>query len=163
MESLADDSCSTPLNKIAEPEEVARQIAFLASHRVAGHTTGQVIMIHGGMEGEFLVVTFGSVLIRVGPCREVVESKAVNEEDSVGSGRRRESCCDRGQNRWETAWRGSFLLGCMLSMLVYKFNPVLVPYHHIRRLLDSSRGVNNANIDGAHLWHAYMLKGMVTC
>lgn len=43
---------STPLNKIAEPEEVAIQIAFLASHRVAGHTTGQVIMVHGGMEGE---------------------------------------------------------------------------------------------------------------
>jgi hypothetical protein len=40
------------LNKIAEPEEVAIQIAFLASHRVSGHTTGQVIMIHGGMEGK---------------------------------------------------------------------------------------------------------------
>jgi NAD(P)-dependent dehydrogenase (short-subunit alcohol dehydrogenase family) len=41
----------TPLNKIAEPEEVAIQVAFLASHRVAGHTTGQIVMIHGGMEG----------------------------------------------------------------------------------------------------------------
>lgn len=43
------------MNKIAEPEEVAIQVAFLASHRVAGHTTGQVVMIHGGMEGTSLL------------------------------------------------------------------------------------------------------------
>jgi hypothetical protein len=30
------------------------QIVFLASNRVAGHTTGQVVMVHGGMEGEWL-------------------------------------------------------------------------------------------------------------
>ncbi|KAJ9116323.1 hypothetical protein QFC22_004763 [Naganishia vaughanmartiniae] len=44
---------TTSLNKIAEPEEVARQVALLASNRVSGHTTGQVVMIHGGMEGEW--------------------------------------------------------------------------------------------------------------
>ncbi|KAJ9099144.1 hypothetical protein QFC21_004023 [Naganishia friedmannii] len=45
---------TTPLNKIAEPEEVARQVALLASNRVSGHTSGQVVMIHGGMEGRLL-------------------------------------------------------------------------------------------------------------
>ncbi|GHJ90042.1 hypothetical protein NliqN6_6444 [Naganishia liquefaciens] len=59
-ESMRDEAvryqamATTPLNKIAEPEEVAIQVAFLASHRVAGHTTGQVVMIHGGMEGRLL-------------------------------------------------------------------------------------------------------------
>ncbi|KAJ9092957.1 hypothetical protein QFC19_008555 [Naganishia cerealis] len=45
---------TTPLNKIAEPEEVARQVVLLASNRVSGHTTGQVVMVHGGMEGRLL-------------------------------------------------------------------------------------------------------------
>lgn len=68
------------MNKIAEPEEVAIQVAFLASHRVAGHTTGQVVMIHGGMEGTFPFLSSGvrrggadSALI----VREVVECKAM--------------------------------------------------------------------------------------
>lgn len=33
------------------------QIVFLASHRVAGHTTGQVVMVHGGMEGEYSIAS----------------------------------------------------------------------------------------------------------
>ncbi|KAI5450121.1 hypothetical protein NCC49_003748 [Naganishia albida] len=59
-ESMRDEAvryqamATTPLNKIAEPEEVAMQIVFLASHRVSGHTTGQVVMVHGGMEGRLL-------------------------------------------------------------------------------------------------------------
>lgn len=39
------------LKKIARPEDVARTVAFLASHRVAGHITGQCLSVDGGMEG----------------------------------------------------------------------------------------------------------------
>ena len=39
------------LPKIAEPEDVARQIVVLASDRLSGHVTGQVVMVAGGMEG----------------------------------------------------------------------------------------------------------------
>ncbi len=42
---------STPLNKIATPLEVAYQIAMLASEKVSGHVTGQIVRLHGGMEG----------------------------------------------------------------------------------------------------------------
>lgn len=68
------------MNKIAEPDEVAIQVAFLASHRVAGHTTGQVVMIHGGMEGEYFAsdgVSRADDLVTLR--REVVEFKAVIE------------------------------------------------------------------------------------
>lgn len=42
------------LKKVAQPTEVARCIAFLASHRVAGHITGQCISVDGGQEGRLL-------------------------------------------------------------------------------------------------------------
>jgi NAD(P)-dependent dehydrogenase (short-subunit alcohol dehydrogenase family) len=42
----------TPLSKIATPMDVAYQIAILASQKVSGHLTGQVVRLHGGMEGE---------------------------------------------------------------------------------------------------------------
>src|SRR4051812_12193383 len=77
LPAVAHVSCRTPLNKIAEPEEVAIQVAFLASHRVAGHTTGQVVMIHGGMEGQYLAPMRSRVLMIWLVRREVVESKAV--------------------------------------------------------------------------------------
>ncbi len=41
----------TPLNKIATPEDVALQIVLLASQKVSGHVTGQIVRVHGGMEG----------------------------------------------------------------------------------------------------------------
>jgi len=44
----------TPLKKLAEPREVATQVLALASERLSGHVTGQVVMVHGGMEGRLL-------------------------------------------------------------------------------------------------------------
>jgi 3-oxoacyl-[acyl-carrier protein] reductase len=43
-----------PLRKVAEPEDVARQIVVLASDELSGHVTGQVVMVAGGMEGRVL-------------------------------------------------------------------------------------------------------------
>ena len=40
-----------PLKKIARPEDVARTVAFLSSHRAAGHISGECLSVDGGMEG----------------------------------------------------------------------------------------------------------------
>jgi 3-oxoacyl-[acyl-carrier protein] reductase len=42
------------LRKAAEPEEIARQVVVLASDDLAGHVTGQVVLVAGGMEGRLL-------------------------------------------------------------------------------------------------------------
>ena len=42
------------LRKIAQPEDVARQVIVLASDELSGHVTGQVIVVAGGMEGRLL-------------------------------------------------------------------------------------------------------------
>ena len=42
------------LRKVADPEDVARQIVVLASDELSGHVTGQVVMVAGGMEGRTL-------------------------------------------------------------------------------------------------------------
>ncbi|MCR4403959.1 MAG: SDR family oxidoreductase [Candidatus Acetothermia bacterium] len=42
------------LKRIARPEEVARAIVFLASDRLAGHITGEILTVSGGMEGRVL-------------------------------------------------------------------------------------------------------------
>jgi len=39
------------LRKVAQPEDVARQVVVLASDEISGHVTGQVVTIAGGMEG----------------------------------------------------------------------------------------------------------------
>jgi 3-oxoacyl-[acyl-carrier protein] reductase len=39
------------LRKVAQPEDVARQVVVLASDELSGHVTGQVIVVAGGMEG----------------------------------------------------------------------------------------------------------------
>ncbi len=39
------------LRKIAQPEDVARQVVVLASDELSGHVTGQVVTVAGGMEG----------------------------------------------------------------------------------------------------------------
>jgi 3-oxoacyl-[acyl-carrier protein] reductase len=39
------------LRKVAQPEDVARQVVLLASDRLSGHVTGQVVTVAGGMEG----------------------------------------------------------------------------------------------------------------
>ena len=42
------------LRKIAEPEDVAKAVAFLASHRASGHMSGQCLSIDGGQEGRIV-------------------------------------------------------------------------------------------------------------
>jgi 3-oxoacyl-[acyl-carrier protein] reductase len=43
-----------PLRKVATPEDVAAQVVVLASERLSGHVTGQVVTVAGGMEGRVL-------------------------------------------------------------------------------------------------------------
>ncbi|MCY1022220.1 SDR family NAD(P)-dependent oxidoreductase [Pyxidicoccus sp. MSG2] len=43
-----------PLRKVGQPEDVARVVVSLASDRVSGHVTGEVITVAGGMEGRVL-------------------------------------------------------------------------------------------------------------
>lgn len=50
-ERWREAEATVPLRKIAQPGDVARAMAFLSSHRAAGHITGQVLSIDGGMEG----------------------------------------------------------------------------------------------------------------
>jgi 3-oxoacyl-[acyl-carrier protein] reductase len=42
------------LRKVAQPEDVARQIVVLASDELSGHITGQVVVVAGGMEGRVI-------------------------------------------------------------------------------------------------------------
>ena len=42
------------LRKIAQPDDVARQVVVLSSDELSGHVTGQVIVVAGGMEGRLL-------------------------------------------------------------------------------------------------------------
>lgn len=42
------------LRKIARPEDVAAAIVFLTSERLAGHITGAIVPVTGGMEGRLL-------------------------------------------------------------------------------------------------------------
>jgi 3-oxoacyl-[acyl-carrier protein] reductase len=47
-------TATMPLRKIAEPDDVARQVVVLASDELSGHVTGQVVTVAGGMEGRLL-------------------------------------------------------------------------------------------------------------
>jgi 3-oxoacyl-[acyl-carrier protein] reductase len=42
------------LRKVAQPEDVAAQVVVLASNRLSGHITGQVVTVAGGMEGRVI-------------------------------------------------------------------------------------------------------------
>lgn len=53
-ELVFDPVDSTPLKKVAEARDVANHIVLLASAKVSGHVTGQVLMVEGGMEGRVL-------------------------------------------------------------------------------------------------------------
>jgi 3-oxoacyl-[acyl-carrier protein] reductase len=53
-ETVARVTATMPLRKVAKTEDVARAIAFLCSPLAAGHVTGQVITVAGGMEGRLL-------------------------------------------------------------------------------------------------------------
>ena len=39
------------LRRVAQPEDVARQVVVLASDELSGHVTGQIVVVAGGMEG----------------------------------------------------------------------------------------------------------------
>jgi 3-oxoacyl-[acyl-carrier protein] reductase len=51
---LARVTATMPLRKIAQPEDVARQVVVLASDELSGHVTGEVVVVAGGMEGRLL-------------------------------------------------------------------------------------------------------------
>ncbi|KAF2018189.1 NAD(P)-binding protein [Aaosphaeria arxii CBS 175.79] len=53
-EMWREAQATVPLRKIAKPTDVARAAAFLASHRAAGHISGQCISVDGGMEGRIV-------------------------------------------------------------------------------------------------------------
>jgi 3-oxoacyl-[acyl-carrier protein] reductase len=42
------------LEKVARPEDVARQVVVLASDELSGHVTGQIVTVAGGMEGRIV-------------------------------------------------------------------------------------------------------------
>jgi 3-oxoacyl-[acyl-carrier protein] reductase len=42
------------LRKVATPEDVAAQVVVLASERLSGHVTGELVTVAGGMEGRVL-------------------------------------------------------------------------------------------------------------
>ena len=50
-ERVAKISRTMALRKVAQPEDVARQVVILASDELSGHISGQVITVAGGMEG----------------------------------------------------------------------------------------------------------------
>ena len=50
-EAVRRVSRTMALRKIAQPDDVARQVVVLASDELSGHVTGQVVTIAGGMEG----------------------------------------------------------------------------------------------------------------
>jgi 3-oxoacyl-[acyl-carrier protein] reductase len=43
-----------PLRKVGRPHDVAQAVVYLASSRLAGHVTGQILTVAGGMEGRVL-------------------------------------------------------------------------------------------------------------
>ncbi|KAL1797452.1 hypothetical protein ACET3X_004058 [Alternaria dauci] len=53
-EKWREAEATVPLRKIAQATDVARAAAFLASHRAAGHISGQCISVDGGMEGRIV-------------------------------------------------------------------------------------------------------------
>lgn len=43
-----------PLRRVAEPEDIARSVVYLASDTLAAHVSGEILTIAGGMEGRLL-------------------------------------------------------------------------------------------------------------
>jgi 3-oxoacyl-[acyl-carrier protein] reductase len=50
-EQIRRISRTMALRKVAQPEDIARQVVVLASDELSGHVTGQVVTVAGGMEG----------------------------------------------------------------------------------------------------------------
>jgi 3-oxoacyl-[acyl-carrier protein] reductase len=53
-ETLERVTRTMALKKVAQPDDVAWQVVVLASDRLSGHVTGQVVTIAGGMEGRVI-------------------------------------------------------------------------------------------------------------
>lgn len=53
-ELWAEAQGTVALRKIAQPEDVGRAVAFLASEKASGHMSGQVLSVDGGMEGRIV-------------------------------------------------------------------------------------------------------------
>jgi 3-oxoacyl-[acyl-carrier protein] reductase len=53
-DDLRKVSATAPLEKFGEPDDVARSVVWLSSDAAAGHVTGQVVTVAGGMEGRLL-------------------------------------------------------------------------------------------------------------
>ncbi|KFE69424.1 SDR family NAD(P)-dependent oxidoreductase [Hyalangium minutum] len=51
---LARVTRTMALRKVGRPEDIARVIVTLASDRISGHVTGEVVTVAGGMEGRVL-------------------------------------------------------------------------------------------------------------
>ena len=51
---VARVTATMPLKKVARAEDIAAAVLFLASDLAAGHITGQVLTVAGGMEGRLL-------------------------------------------------------------------------------------------------------------
>jgi hypothetical protein len=74
QEMWTEAQATVPLRKIAQPEDVARAMAFLASHMAAGHITGECLSIDGGMEGR--VVWKAHEVIKTGSTAASIMEKA---------------------------------------------------------------------------------------
>ncbi|HXH88300.1 MAG TPA: SDR family oxidoreductase [Gaiellaceae bacterium] len=53
-EAVRKISRTMALRKVAQPDDVARQVVVLASDVLSGHVTGQVVTVAGGMEGRVI-------------------------------------------------------------------------------------------------------------
>jgi 3-oxoacyl-[acyl-carrier protein] reductase len=53
-DAVARATATMPLRKVAEAEDIAAAIVWAASPLAAGHVTGQIITVAGGMEGRLL-------------------------------------------------------------------------------------------------------------
>ncbi|RDW75064.1 hypothetical protein BP6252_06206 [Coleophoma cylindrospora] len=77
-ELWTEAQATVPLRKIAQPEDVARTMCFLASHRAAGHITGECISVDGGMEGR-VVWKADEVLPAMTPSTSVTSSPVISK------------------------------------------------------------------------------------
>ena len=53
-DDVARVTATMPLKKVARSEDIAAAVLYLASDSAAGHVTGQVLTVAGGMEGRLL-------------------------------------------------------------------------------------------------------------